>query len=56
MPRRANPAKRKPRRHNPAATALRTPAYRPRVVKSKKVYVRKGRPRQGGPDVEASDD
>jgi hypothetical protein len=37
----AKRAKRKPRRHNPAATALRSPAYRPRVVKSKKLYARK---------------
>lgn len=29
---------------NPAAKAVRTPQYRPRVVKSKKIYSRKGRP------------
>jgi len=33
--------KRKPRKLNPAAKALRTPAYRPRLVKSKKAYTRK---------------
>jgi len=38
------PRRRKARRHNPAAKALRSPTYRPRVVKSKKSYSRKGRP------------
>jgi hypothetical protein len=33
--------RRKRRKLNPAAKALRTPAYRPRVVKSKRVYSRK---------------
>jgi hypothetical protein len=37
----AKPAKRKKRQHNPAAKAVRSPAYRPRVVKSKKLYTRK---------------
>jgi hypothetical protein len=32
---------RRPRKSNPAAKALGTPAYRPRVVQSKKAYTRK---------------
>jgi hypothetical protein len=40
---RPKPKKRKPRRHNPAAKALRSPAFRPRLVKSKKAYARKAR-------------
>jgi len=32
---------RKPRKANPAAKALRTPAFRPRIVSSKKAYSRK---------------
>ncbi|MGH7073254.1 MAG: hypothetical protein ACREFD_03535 [Stellaceae bacterium] len=32
---------RRPRKSNPAAKALGTPAYRPRIVKSKKAYTRK---------------
>jgi hypothetical protein len=33
--------RRPPRKSNPAAKALRTPAYRPKIVKSKKAYSRK---------------
>jgi hypothetical protein len=43
--------RRKPRRVNPAAKALRTPAYRPRTVKSKKTYRRKVRTADDGPDA-----
>jgi hypothetical protein len=43
--------KRKARRHNPAAKILRTPTYRPRVVKSKKAYARKVRTAKRGPDA-----
>jgi len=35
------PRQRRPRKPNPAAQALSTPAYRPRVVESKKAYTRK---------------
>jgi hypothetical protein len=48
---RAKAGKRKPRRHNPAAAALRTPAYRPRLVTSKKAYRRKVRTVDDGPDA-----
>jgi hypothetical protein len=36
-------AKRKPRKHNPAAKAVRSRAFRPRIVKSKKAYSRRSR-------------
>jgi hypothetical protein len=46
-------AQRKPRRHNPAAKALRSPAYRPRVVKSKKAYTRRApAPGEADPDAQ----
>jgi stalled ribosome alternative rescue factor ArfA len=48
---RAKAKKRKVRRHNPAATLLRTPAYRPRVVKSKRAYSRKKPPVRDGADT-----
>jgi hypothetical protein len=48
---RAEAKKRTARRHNPAAKILRTPAYRPRVVKSKKAYSRKVRAAKRGPDA-----
>jgi hypothetical protein len=45
---RAKIKKRKPRKHNPAAQTLRTPQYRPRIVKSKKVYRRKPKQSESG--------
>jgi len=36
--------KRAARKHNPGAKAVRTAAFRPRVVKSKKLYSRKRKP------------
>jgi hypothetical protein len=47
---RAVAKRRKRRKVNPAAKALGTPAYRPRIVKSKKLYRRKVRTAPGGPD------
>lgn len=39
----------KPTRRCPIAASLRSPHLKPKVVKSKKVYTRKGRPEKGGP-------
>ena len=44
MARRAKVKRRAARKHNPAAKALRTPAFRLRVVTSKKLYSRKRKP------------
>jgi hypothetical protein len=46
----AKGGKRKARKANPAAKAVRSPAYRPRMVKSKKVYRRKLRTVADGPE------
>jgi len=44
----AKKKRRQPRKHNPAAQAVRSPAYRPRVVKSRKIFSRKRKPPNDG--------
>jgi len=48
----AKAKKRQPRRRNPAAQAVRSRGYRPRLVASKKTYSRKARSARANPENE----
>ncbi len=43
--------KSRPRRRNPVARALRTPAFRQRIVRNRKTYRRKGRAARFPPEA-----